>query len=53
MDDVNEWTTESGVKVGSISELAESPYSWDKKSFEYYSCQEWKKLQIQSWFTNV
>ena len=31
MDDVNEWTTEYGVKVGSISELAESPHSWDKK----------------------
>ena len=30
MDDVNEWTTEYGVKVGSISELAESPHSWDK-----------------------
>ena len=31
MDDVNEWTTEYGVKVGSINELAESPHSWDKK----------------------
>ena len=31
MDDVNEWTTEYGVKVGSISELAESPHSWDEK----------------------
>ena len=33
MDDVNEWTTEYGVKVGSIrlSDLAESPHSWDKK----------------------
>ena len=31
MDDVNEWTTEYGVKVGSISELAESSHSWDKK----------------------
>ena len=31
MDDVNEWTTEYGVKVGSISELAESPHSCDKR----------------------
>ena len=31
MDDVNEWTTEYGVKVGSISVLNESPHSWDKK----------------------
>ena len=31
MDDVNEWTTEYGVKVGIISELDESPHSWDKK----------------------
>ena len=31
MDDVNEWSTEYNVKVGSISELAESPHSWDKK----------------------
>ena len=31
MDDVNEWTTEYGVKVGSINNLAESPHSWDKK----------------------
>ena len=31
MDDVNEWTTEYGVKVGSINDLAESPHSWDKK----------------------
>ena len=31
MDDVNEWRTEYGVKVESISELAESPHSWDKK----------------------
>ena len=28
MDDVNEWTTEYGVKVGSITELT---HSWDKK----------------------
>ena len=31
MNDVNEWTTEYGVKVGSINDLAESPHSWDKK----------------------
>ena len=31
MDDVNEWTTEYGVKVGTIIELAESPHFWDKK----------------------
>ena len=31
MIDVNEWTTEYGVKVGSINDLAESPHSWDKK----------------------
>ena len=31
MDDVNEWTTEHGVKVGSIGVLNESPHSWDKK----------------------
>ena len=31
IDDVNEWSTEYNVKVGSISELAESPHSWDKK----------------------
>ena len=32
MDDVNEWSTEYNVKVGSISELAESPHSWDKNA---------------------
>ena len=31
MNDVNEWTTEYGVKVGSTNDLAESPHSWDKK----------------------
>ena len=31
MDDVNEWTTEYGVKVGIINNLAESPHSWDKE----------------------
>ena len=31
MDDVNEWTTEYVVKVGSINDLAESPHSRDKK----------------------
>ena len=30
-DDVNEWSTEYNVKVGSINDLAESPHSWDKK----------------------
>ena len=31
MDDVNEWSTEYGVNVGVINDLAESPHSWDKK----------------------
>ena len=31
MNDVNEWSTEYGVKVGSINDLPESPHSWDKK----------------------
>ncbi|MCV6637655.1 hypothetical protein, partial [Candidatus Albibeggiatoa sp. nov. NOAA] len=31
MDDVNEWSTEYNVKVGSFSDLTESPHSWDKK----------------------
>ena len=31
MDDVNEWLTEYNVKVGSFSDLPESPHSWDKK----------------------
>ena len=31
MDDVNEWSTEYNVKVGSFSVLPESPHSWDKK----------------------
>ena len=31
MDDVNEWTTEYGVKVRSIGVLNESPHSWIKK----------------------
>ena len=31
MDDVNEWSTEYGVKVGSINDLPESPHSWDEK----------------------
>ena len=31
MDDVNEWSSEYGVKVESFSNLAESPHSWDKK----------------------
>ena len=31
MDDVNEWSTEYGVKVEGFIELSESPHSWDKK----------------------
>ena len=31
MDDVNEWSTEYNVKVGSINDLPKSPHSWDKK----------------------
>ena len=31
MNDVNEWSTEYGVKVESFSNLAESPHSWDKR----------------------
>ena len=31
MDDVNEWSTEYNVKVGSFGDLPESPHSWDKK----------------------
>ena len=31
MDDVNEWSSEYNVKVGSFSDLPESPHSWDKK----------------------
>ena len=31
MDDVNEWSTEYNVIVGSFSDLPESPHSWDKK----------------------
>ena len=31
MDDVNEWSTEYNVKVGSFSDLPESPHSSDKK----------------------
>ena len=31
MDDVNEWSTEYNVKVGSFVDLPESPHSWDKK----------------------
>ena len=31
MDDVNEWSTEYNVRVGSFSNLPESPHSWDKK----------------------
>ena len=31
MNDVNEWSTEYNVKVGSFSNLAESPHYWDKR----------------------
>ena len=31
MDDVNEWSSEYNVIVGSFSDLPESPHSWDKK----------------------
>ena len=43
MDDVNEWSTEYGVKVGSINDLPESPHSWDKKVSDselVYKCLE-------------
>ena len=31
MNDVNEWSTEYGVKVESFSDLTESPHYWDKR----------------------
>ena len=31
MDDVNEWTTEYGIKVDKFIDLQESPHSWDKR----------------------
>ena len=31
MDDVNEWTTEYGIKVDNFIDLQESPHSWDKR----------------------
>ena len=31
MDDVNEWSTEYGVKVESFSDLYDSPHYWDKR----------------------
>ena len=31
MNDVNEWSSEYGVKVESFSDLAESPHYWDKR----------------------
>ena len=40
MDDVNEWSTEYNVKVGSFSVLPESPHSWDKKRFKSFSFKE-------------
>ena len=33
MDDVNGWSTEYNVIVGSINDLPESSHSWDKKVF--------------------
>ena len=33
MNDVNEWSSEYGVKVESFSNLAESPHYWDKRVF--------------------
>ena len=31
MNDINEWSSEYGVKVESFSDLTESPHSWDKR----------------------
>ena len=31
MNDVNEWSTEYNIKVGSFSDLAESPHNWNKR----------------------
>ena len=31
MNDVNEWSTEYGVKVDKFIDLQESPHSWDKR----------------------
>ena len=31
MDDVNEWTSEYGIKVDKFIDLQESPHSWDKR----------------------
>ena len=31
MNNVNEWSSEYGVKVESLSNLADSPHSWDKR----------------------
>ena len=31
MDDVNEWSSEYNIKVGSFIDLDESPHSWDKR----------------------
>ena len=31
MNDVNEWSSEYNIKVGSFSDLAESPHSWEKR----------------------
>ena len=35
MDDVNEWSSEYNVNVGSFSNLTESPHSWDKKVLNF------------------
>ena len=31
MNDVNEWSSEYNIKVGSFSDLAESPHTWNKR----------------------
>ena len=31
MNDVNEWSTEYGVKVGNFSNFPESPHYWNKR----------------------
>ena len=34
MDDVNEWSTEYGIKVDKFIDLQESPHSWDNRVLE-------------------
>ena len=53
MDDVNEWSSEYGVKVGSFTEINISPHSWDKKVLIITPIKNGKKLSIQTWFANV